>query len=359
MQRQTMRVLHITPTYFHAESIVGGGERFPLELARAMGKYVETTVVSFGVEPKTITLSDKVQLKVYRRWNQANPINPRNPVFLKDLWNADVIHCHQYFTIPTNVAVIAGKLLAKKVFATDLGGAGWNVAFHVNLTRWLDGYLLCSQNSASLAPDCLAPIQIIYAGCDTELYRPTRPKERKVMFVGRFIAIKGIEVLIEAMPPDVPLHIIGTPYDERYYQDLKGLASGKNVSFCTGLSDQEIVDEYSSAVACVLPAVSRTMYGDVCQNAQLFALPLVEAMACETVPIATDLFAHPEIIEDGVTGFLVPPNDPAALRARIEHVLGHEAEAREMGRRGRAVVKDRFSWDAVAKRCLQAYGHAV
>ena len=187
-------------------------------------------------------------------------------------------------------------------------------------------------------------------------YRPTRPKERKVIFVGRFIPNKGIEVLIEAMPHDVPLHIIGTPYDQRYYEDLKRLADGKKVSFLVGLSDEEIVDEYSSAMACVLPAVITNRYGGVAHNVQLFALPLVEAMACETVPIATNLFAHPEIIEDGVTGFLVPPNDPKALRERIAYVLAHPSEAKAMGERGRATVLKRFTWDAVARRCLEAYG---
>jgi glycosyltransferase involved in cell wall biosynthesis len=161
------------------------------------------------------------------------------------------------------------------------------------------------------------------------------------------------------MPPDVPLHVIGTPYDECYYEDLKKLADGKNVSFRLGLSDEAIVDEYSSAMACVLPAVINNRYGGVAYNVQLFALPLVEAMACETAPIATNLFAHPEIIEDGVTGFLVPPNDPAALRDRIEYVLDHPSEAMDMGRRGREAVTQRFTWDAVARRCLAAYGLSV
>jgi glycosyltransferase involved in cell wall biosynthesis len=351
-----MKILHVTPTYFSQESVVGGGERFPIELAKAMGRYVETVVVSFGKEAKTIRLSDNVSMKVYANWFKKKWNNPVNPAFLDHALRADVIHCHQYLTLATNFSIVAGRLLGKKVFATDLGGGGWNLGFYVNMTRWLDGYLLISQNAADLAGRCLSPIHIIYAGVDTELYRPTRAKERKVIFVGRFIPNKGIDVLIEAMPPDVPLHVIGTPYDSRYFEDLQRLADGKKVSFLTGLSDEEIVDEYSSAMACVLPAVIANRYGGVAYNVQLFALPLVEAMACETIPIATDLFAHPEIIEHGATGFLVPPNDPMALRERIEHVLAHPTEATAMGKRGREVVLKRFTWDAVARRCLEAYG---
>jgi glycosyltransferase involved in cell wall biosynthesis len=351
-----MKVVHITPTYFSPESVIGGGERFPLELAKAMSRYVETKVVSFGSENKCIALADNLSLKVYRRWNQAQRNNPFNPIFLKEIRGADVIHCHQYLTLATNFSIIVGRLLGKKVFATDLGGGGWNLGFYVNMTRWLDGYLLISQNAADLAGHCLSPIYIIYAGVDTAHYRPTRPKERKIIFVGRFIPNKGIDVLIEAMPPDVPLHVIGTPYDSRYFEDLQRLADGKKVTFLMGLSDEEIVDEYSSAMACVLPAVITNRYGGVAYNVQLFALPLVEAMACETVPIATNLFAHPEIIEDGITGFLVPPNDPVALRERIGYVLTHSAQATAMGKRGREVVLKRFTWDTVARRCLDAYG---
>jgi glycosyltransferase involved in cell wall biosynthesis len=355
-----MKVVHVTPTYFSPASVVAGGERFTQELAKAMGRYVDTEVVSFGVEPGKVILSDKVTMRIYRRWIKNRGLtNPINLFFLRSLLNADIIHCHQYHTIATNLSIILGRLFGKKVFVTEMGGGGRNLAFYVNMTRWLDGYLVLSQNSADLETACRARIHIIYAGVDVELYKPTRPKEQKIIFVGRFIPNKGIDVLIEAMPPDVLLHVIGTPYDQRYYEDLKRLANGKKVSFLTGLSDGEIVDEYSSAMACVLPAVITNRYGGVSFNAQLFALPLVEAMACETVPIATNIFAHPEIIENGVTGFLVPPNEPEALRERIEYVLAQPRESEEMGKRGREVVLKRFTWDAVARRCLEAYVVAV
>ncbi len=351
-----MRVVHITPAYFSSKSIVGGGERFPCELAKAMGRRVETKVVSFGDAAETTALAQRVPLKVYARWNKRPKSNPVNPCFLKEIASADVIHCHQYLTIATNLAIISGRLLGKKVFVTDLGGGGWNLAFYINMTRWMDGLLPISRNAAELFPACLAPKHIIYAGVDPALYRPTRPKEKKVVFVGRFIPNKGIDVLIEAIPKDIPLHVIGTVYDQRYFEDLKRLSEGKLVSFRAGLSDAQIVDEYSSAAACILPAVVRNRYGGVAHNVQLFALPLIEAMACGTVPIATNLFSHPEIIEDGVTGFLVPPNDPAAIRDRIEHVLADPDGAQEMALRGREIVMKRFTWEAVADRCLEAYG---
>lgn len=349
-----MRVVHVTPTYFAPESVIGGGERFPMELARAMAKHVDTSIVSFGPAARMVDVGG-VTMRVYRRWNN-NPNNPVNPSFLRDLLSADVIHCHQYQTIATNLATAFAKTMRRKIFATDLGGGGRNLAFYVNLTRFLNGYLLLSQNSADLQPFTKCPIRIIYAGVDLDLYRPgRRPKERKIVFVGRFIPNKGIDVLIEAMPPNLRLHVIGTPYDERHYRDLQRLAEGKDVRFLTGLSHEEIADEYASALACVLPAVIRTRYGTSAENVQLFALPPVEAMASDTIAIATNIFAHPEIIRDGETGFLVPPNDVAALRECIQSVVSNPETMKPIIRRAREMVHERFTWDATVRRCLDAY----
>jgi colanic acid/amylovoran biosynthesis glycosyltransferase len=67
----------------------------------------------------------------------------------------------------------------------------------------------------------------------------------------------------------------------------------------------------------------------------------------------------PEIVEDGVTGFVIPPNDAEALREKISWLLEHPQQAREMGQEGRRRVLERFTWDAVARRCLEAYVLAV
>ncbi len=349
-----MKVVHVTPTYFSPESVVGGGERYPLEVGKAMGKYVETTVVSFGDEPEVRNLADNVLLKIYRRW-AGDKLNPLNLGFLRELVDADVIHCHQFITVPTVMSTLVGASLGKRVFVTDLSAGGYSLAALLDLSHWTDKFLLLSQNSVNICRRFAAPKEIIGAGVDADFFHPTKPKEKKIIYVGRFIPNKGINYLIEAMPSDVQLNVIGNPYDERYYEYLQAQAKGKRVSFLVGLTDHQIVDEYSSALACVLPAVERSVFGNIEVNVQLFALPLVEAMACQTLPIGTNIFSMPEIVEDGATGFLVPPNDADALGERIAYVLDHPEEAIRMGRRGRETVIRRFTWDAVAKRCLKAY----
>jgi glycosyltransferase involved in cell wall biosynthesis len=62
------------------------------------------------------------------------------------------------------------------------------------------------------------------------------------------------------------------------------------------------------------------------------------------------------VIDDGVAGLLVPPNNPPALRQAIARLRDAPAEAARMGAAGRARVEARFTWDAVVERCLHIYG---
>ncbi|HET6317069.1 MAG TPA: glycosyltransferase, partial [Chloroflexota bacterium] len=71
--------------------------------------------------------------------------------------------------------------------------------------------------------------------------------------------------------------------------------------------------------------------------------------------VASSVGGVPEIVQDGVTGFLVPPGDVAALRARVEQLLSDKPLARRMGVHAREHVLERFTWAHVAARCLEAY----
>jgi glycosyltransferase involved in cell wall biosynthesis len=67
----------------------------------------------------------------------------------------------------------------------------------------------------------------------------------------------------------------------------------------------------------------------------------------------------PEVVADGETGFLVEPGDVDGLRRRLELLLGDDGLAAEMGAAARQAVLDRFTWEACARRCLDAYAELV
>lgn len=356
-----MRVLHLTPTYFDDDSVIGGGERYATELARAMSEKVETTLMSFGPRRQQMQ-QGRLSVQIYpaRHWIGGVKANPFSLRFLGSLGQYDVVHCHQYRTVVTNIAILRSWLRRKPVFVSDLGGGGGlDLSYHFELGRRVDGYLMISdfaaQDYVQYARTSL--IKTVYGGVNPVKFRPVEgERERKVLYVGRLLPLKGVNYLVEAVDPDVRLVILGRPYDDRYFELLRSLAAGKNVEFITDADDERLIREYQTASVLVLPTVERDVYGnEVGTGGEIFGLVLVEAMACATPVIGTRTGGIPEVVREGETGFLVPPGNVSALRDRIRWLLAHPAEARSMGRMGREAVLRDFTWQAVSDRCLAAY----
>jgi len=181
------------------------------------------------------------------------------------------------------------------------------------------------------------------------------PREKRVLFVGRLLPHKGIDHLIKAVDNTMELRIIGRAYDPLYFGYLNWLAQGKNVTFKTELDDAELPGEYASATVTVLPSVYRSDNGDVYQQPELLGLTLLESMACGTPAICSDVGAMPEVVQDGLTGFVVPPSDPVRLGDKLRLLLADPEQAARLGEAGRQRVLDYFTWDKTAERCLQAY----
>jgi glycosyltransferase involved in cell wall biosynthesis len=82
-------------------------------------------------------------------------------------------------------------------------------------------------------------------------------------------------------------------------------------------------------------------------------------MACEAPVVASGVGGILEVVQDGVTGFLVPPARPDELAEKIRRVLDDPVLGRRMGQAGRKRVEDHFSWDSVAERTEHTYADAI
>jgi glycosyltransferase involved in cell wall biosynthesis len=80
-------------------------------------------------------------------------------------------------------------------------------------------------------------------------------------------------------------------------------------------------------------------------------------MACGTPAICTNVASMPEIVSEGVTGFIVPPNDSQSLREKILWLRDHPCQTRAMGNAGRQQILERFDWASIVRRCLEIYGN--
>ena len=90
---------------------------------------------------------------------------------------------------------------------------------------------------------------------------------------------------------------------------------------------------------------------------ELLGQTLLEGMACGAPVVCTNVASMPEVVADGETGFVVPPNDPVALRARLEWLRDHPEDVVRLGVAGRRRVLQTFTWPSVVRHCLDAYEH--
>jgi glycosyltransferase involved in cell wall biosynthesis len=295
----------------------------------------------------------------YVRGQRGNPVSLS---ILTEVRRADVVHCHQQHILASSFAAAACRLSGRKVFVSDLGGGGCDISAYVSTDRWYHGHLHISEYSRHVSGhDGKSFAHIILGGVDTEKFTPGIPATGNggVVFVGRLLPHKGVDDLIKAVPGGIELELIGQVFDERYLGELRKLAIGKHVVFRHNCDDHALLDAYRRSLCVVLPSVYKTMYGDETTVPELLGQTLLEGMACGAPVICTRVASMPEVVEDGVTGFIVPPNNPAALGERIRWLRDHPAEAGVMGQAGRRRVLEKFTWARVVRRCLTIYENTL
>lgn len=355
-------MVHVSPTVFGAGGLFGGGERYPLELARALGRHVECRLVTFGRPPPPGSGLETIPVRVLRPvahlW--GHPAHPVSPALLDGIEGADIVHTHHLRSTPSRLSAVASTLRQQKLVNTDHGlqGGDWLGL----LPRLFDRFLTVSRYSAEMLGADPSRTRVIYGGVDVERFAPEpRSDRRGVLFVGRLTPHKGVDRLIVALPDDTPLVVVGTgghdqlPPERDYVRLLYRLAEGRPVRFVSAVSDTELASIYRQAAVVALPTVEVTCYGRRMSTSELLGLSLLEAMASGTPVVASRLGGIPEVVEDGQSGYLVDPSDLGDLRHHLSVLVGNPRLARDMGDHARDVVRERFTWDACARRCLDAY----
>ncbi len=354
-----MRVLHVVPAIFGDKGVVGGAERYALELARCMADELPTRLVTFGEQPESYRMGQlEVRVLGPAHYVRGQKFNPITASLISEIRWANVVHCHQQHILASSLASATCRLTGRRVYVSDLGGGGWDISNRISTDRWYHGHLHISEYSRNVFGHSGKPwAHVIYGGVDTAKFSPDASVEKdgSVLFVGRLTPHKGVDDLIKAIPPGVPLEIMGRPYHDAYCRDLLKLAEGKRVTFHHQSDDEALVKAYRRASCVVLPSVYRTMYGAETSVPELLGQTLLEGMACGTPAICTKVASMPEVVQDHITGFVTPPNDPDSLREKILWLRDHRGDAQVMGERARHHVIDAFSWPAVVRRCREIY----
>jgi glycosyltransferase involved in cell wall biosynthesis len=356
-----VRVIHVAPTAFGSSGLFGGGERYPLELARALAEHIPCELITFG-RAVDEWYEGRLRVRVLRplHYLGGHPARAIAPALPRAIGNAQIVHVHQMRSPPSILAAMTARARGNRAVVTDHGlqGSDWGGL----VPRLYDRFLTVSRYSAIDLRSPPAKTRVIYGGADPAQYKPEAGAMRVgLLFVGRLTPHKGVDVLIRALPPDVPLTVVGSEGHDRelpergYPALLRSLASRRDVRFVGPVDDVQLAHLYRQAIALVLPSVERTWYGRSIRVSELLGLVALEAMASGTPVIASRVGGLPEVVRDGDTGFLVRPGDVAGLRERIERLVANPALVARMSALARDHVVAEWTWALCAERCLTAY----
>lgn len=170
-----------------------------------------------------------------------------------------------------------------------------------------------------------------------------------LLFVGRLVPYKGVDVLIQAMAAvDARLAIVGDgPLRDTLEQQTARAGVADRVRFLGAVPDKEIVPLYHACDAFVLPSVTR---------AEAFGMVQVEAMACGKPVISTDLPSGvPWVNQHDVSGLIVPPGDHAALATAMARLTRDEQLHARLGAGARMRVEQEFTAERMAQRTVALY----
>ena len=290
---------------------------------------------------------------------------------------AGVSHIHVHFLhTPASVARYAsiltglpwtGSAHAKDIWTTP----DWEIREKLSDCRWL---VTCSAHACAhlktLAPDA-EKVELVYHGLDAARFpamsdrRPLRKGTDirdpvRILCVGRAVEKKGHDILLDALaslPADLHWrlwHVGGGALTGKLQAHAARLGIGDRVDWLGALPQEQVIDRYRSADLFAL--ASR-----IGSDGDRDGLPnvLMEAQSQGLACVATRVSAIPELILDGETGVLVPPENAAALGEALADLIRDPDRRLFLGRSGETRVRTQFSFSAGVDRLAEKLGAAI
>ena len=184
---------------------------------------------------------------------------------------------------------------------------------------------------------------------------PALDGKETILFLGRLHPKKGLDILTKAFAEiahtrsNVHLVIVGPDevgYRSKMQQELQNRGAASMATFTGPLGGRDKLAAFSAADIFVLPSYS-----------EVLGLTVIEAMACGLPVIISRQCYFPEVAE--ANAGLVIDTDPTQLAQALLRLIGEPQLRRDMGKRGQALVSQRYTWDKVADQMQQLYQMAL
>lgn len=397
-----LRVALLTREY--PPEVYGGAGVHVEYLARELARLVDVTVHCWGAERPTAGPGEP-RVVAHRAWEALAGESPHlaalqavsiDLTMAAGVEGASLVHSHTWYaqlgghlaklTYGIPAVCTVHSLEPMRPWKQEQLGGGYAVSSFCERIS-LEGADAIVAVSSQMRSDVLAcypavdpeRVRVIYNGIDAEEYAPdpgsdvlerygvdaSRPF---VLFVGRITRQKGLAYLLDAAPrfdPGVQLVLCaGSPDTSEIGAEIGSKVAGLraergNVVWLEQmLPKREVIQLLSHATVFACPSIYEPL-----------GIVNLEAMACETAVVASRTGGIPEVVEDGVTGVLVPfeprddgshePIDPEGfadeISVRVNDLVRDRERAAEMGRAGRRRVVDHFSWRATAEQTVELY----
>lgn len=352
MKDTQVKLLLVAP-YFPPHP--GGLETYVFHIAQGLMQTYnyEVVVVTSNPNGKKQIIEDYCKIKVYRlpiMLRIANtPINPFWYLSLKRIIQVekpDIINSHQPVpfigdltalltgNIPFVLTYHAGTMRKGKFFLDIIIYIYEKFILPKNAEKATK--IICASNFVkdTILKKYAFKSTVIHPGVDISLFKPNPLIEKEnnlILFICNYKnmqKMKGLYYLLAGIKnfPDIKLRIVGEKCD---FADERIISAGTK-------RGQDLVEEIQKASVVVLPSLA---------HMESFGMVLIEAMACQTPAVGTNVGGIPEVIADGIDGFIVPPRDSKALAQAIAKIVADKELATRMGHFGATKVREKFTWD--------------
>jgi len=361
--------------------LTGGGETFPLRLAASMSREGLDVDYLTGRLPGVSSHVSKIGRMKVRYFPITIPGNLIHHsfsfgLFLRLLFGGyDAYVSWQIPTILSLLTGIAAKLRGRRFVVGYLGlrpGISRSTKIYTMMvSRLADAVIVPNRFSRKFIDPYFrrekifqVPYSVDVSGFRRHHNRLLESKikrggEKLLLFVGRLLPNKGIDILIRATKHlrdsgiKVRLALIGEgPMRGRLESLCSDLQVSEYVDFLGFVRDSDLPHYYSAADVTVLPSVYRDSYGGRHPEPEAFGLVLAESMSCGTPVVATKVGGVPEWIKHGENGMLATPGDYKDLASKIKHVLNNRYLSRRLVAKGALDLKSKYSFDATIKRYI-------
>ena len=283
-------------------------------------------------------------------------------------YRPDVIHAHNLFFRTTETVAVLKMIFNIPLITTlHLGkaeGASKFLSMLVRIYEMTIGRFIVHQSdhiitvSQAVAEHAqrinhrIDHLTVIPNGVDTDTFfagQGNNPESQVILFVARMVSNKGPETMIRAATlvlrkhPHVKFMMVGDgPLRGRLQKYSEKSGMEQSIQF-TGLR-YDVPELMRQADIFVRPSTSEGM-----------PLTVLEAMASNLPVIATPVGGTPELIKDGINGYLIPVDDHIALANSIIKLLDNPLSGVNMGQKGREMVEIDYTWESIAKKTEQVY----